>query len=226
MARHLNLKTARNETSSARVRHLDLLDQVRAHCVSNNSTKDGFLYLLAIPIIYAAWEGYFKIACALCLKRRCIRGQKAKKYSSPYMTLWLQKEPFVHSYLQNLVNGMQLGKPLRKSGGQFFALANFAGNVANWLEGPIDHTILFDDLVMTHSNVNRDVAMLNGSVIGLNMGGVKFGRLDELLGRRNEIAHGGLLSFPTEAEVIGLISYTEDLIRSFDQSVSQWLAHS
>ena len=76
---------------------------------------------------------------------------------------------------------------------------------------------------MTHANVNKDVLKLNAAAIGLGVSGVKVGRLDELLGFRNNIAHGGLLTFPTEEYAEELVDYCEELIKSFDSVVTTWL---
>lgn len=226
MPRHLNLKLARSELANAKVRHIGLLDKTRSHCIDANPGKDGFLYLMAIPLIYAAWEGYFRIVCAVCLRRKYITGKKAKKYPTSFSGLWLQKEGFVQSYLQKLVNSMQLGRPHRPSAGQYAALCSLSTDLSVWLDAPMVVAPSFGDLVMTFSNVNREVVKLNADAIGLDITGINFGRLDELLGRRNEIAHGGLLTFPSDLDVDELLVYTGALINSFDSAVAGWLPRS
>lgn len=223
MPKVLRLSSARAEVANAKVRHVEILNKARAHCVTENPEKDGFLYLMAIPMMYAAWEGYFKLVCTVCLKRKCISGQKAKKYPASYLALWLQKEGFIQAYLQNLVNSMQLGRPARAGSGQYSALTSLAADMAGWLEQPVNHAQPFGDLVMTFSNVNNDVVELNASVIGLDISNVAIGRLHELVGRRNEIAHGGLLSYPTELQTVELMDYTALLINQFDDAVVDWL---
>lgn len=223
MAKHYKLSDARVETQSARDRHLALLRDVRRHCVTANPAKDGVLYLLAVPMIYAAWEGYFKLVCSLCIKRKCETTRRAKLYANGYSTLWLQKEPFVQSFMQSLINGMQPGKAVRASTAQYDALRNFSGNIAGWLERPVDHTLDFETLVMTYSNVNKDVVAINAGAIGLGLAGVTLGKLDELLGWRNNVAHGGLMTYPTEAETVDFFDYAERLISTFDAAIQRWL---
>lgn len=227
MTRHLPLTSARQEIKSARTRHQKMLADIRHHSISNNQGKDEFLFLMAIPVIYAAWEGYFRLACSICLKRQCYVGRKAKQYNGKYAALWLQKEGFFDSFLQRLINSMQLGRaPKRVNAGKFIAVSEFAGKMGQWLETPINHLSDFDELVMTYSNVNRDVAELNSGVIGLDISGVDFSKLDELLNRRNQIAHGGLVDYPREDTVIQLLDYTGRLIDSFHESVEAWFANS
>jgi len=79
---------------------------------------------------------------------------------------------------------------------------------------------------MTYSNVNKDVALLNSAVIGLDISQVDFSRLNELLNRRNEIAHGGLVNYPRESNVVELLDYTGTLIDSFHSSIEAWLVNS
>lgn len=227
MARHLTLPAARQELAAARERHLSLLDEVRKHCIEENPVREGFKYLLAVPIIYAAWEGYFKISFTLCIKRKCQSTVKAKSYPGIYRTLWLQKQPFVQSYLGTLVAAMQPGNPLSpKTGNQYKALATFSEKLAQWLDAPVDHATGFEDLVMTYSNVDQKVLALNSEVIGLDITGVPVGRLDSMVGRRNEISHGGLLTFPTEVEIDELVKFCGNLIIGVDDKIVAWLPTS
>lgn len=227
MARHLTLSAARQELTAARERHLALLDEVRRHCINENPARDGFKYLLAVPIIYAAWEGYFKISFTLCIKRKCQSTLKAKSYPGIYRALWLQKQPFVKSYLATLATAMQPGKAVSpKTGNQYKALATFSEKFAQWLDAPVEHAPGFEDLVMTYSNVDQKVLVLNAEVIGLDISGVPVGRLDSMVGRRNEISHGGLLTYPTEVEIDELITFCKTLIAGVDSKITVWLSTS
>ncbi|ELI6431879.1 hypothetical protein RRM65_001618 [Aeromonas salmonicida subsp. salmonicida] len=224
MAIHLRLSSAKLEAKQALERHLKILDDISERCVSANIKNDGFLYLMAIPIIYAAWEGYFKISCSICLRRHCRPGRKIAAYPDVYAALWLQKEGFLASFLQKLLNTMTLGSQPKKQGyGKFDVLTTFTGEMKSWLNNPVDHLIDFDSLVMTHSNVNKGIAELNAKVIGLDVTNVPLGRLDTLLAQRNSIAHGGLITFPTRASIEDTLEYTKDLINKFHNSVMLWL---
>ena len=158
MAKHIHRKEAKKEARQALERHKDILKNIEKHALTANEGKDDFLYLMAIPMIYAAWEGYFKITCAICLKRFCLRGQKYKSYPDSYATLWLQKEKFLNSFFDKLFSSVSFGKkPKKLSAGRFASLASFSQNIKEWLETPIDHLTNFDELVMTYSTVNKEV---------------------------------------------------------------------
>ncbi|MFQ2412143.1 HEPN domain-containing protein [Aeromonas hydrophila] len=224
MAIHLRLSSAKTEAKQAFERHLKILDDISERCVTSNVNNDGFLYLMAIPIIYAAWEGYFKISCSICLRRYCRQGQKVSAYPDVYAALWLQKEGFLASFLQRLLNTMTLGNQLKKQGsGKFDVLTTFTGDMKSWLNRPVDHFIDFDSLVMTHSNVNKGIAELNAKVIGLDVTGVPLGRLDNLLAQRNNIAHGGLITYPTRDSLEDTLGYARELIEKYHESVMSWL---
>lgn len=224
MVRHLKLQSAKAELTDALQRHLGMLSNINLHCIVNNREKNEFLYLMAVPVIYAAWEGYFRISCSICLRRICYREKKAKLYPEKYAALWLQKESFVDSFLQLLFNSMQIGRPQKKlNAGKFNALAKFSTDTRNWLERPVNHLYNFDDLVMTYSNVNKEVALLNSEIIGFQVGEIDFSRLDELLNRRNEIAHGGIVDYPREQTINELLNYTRGLINGLNLAIIEWL---
>ena len=115
MSYHLGKKQARLELENARGRHLAVLEDVRRVCVVENASKDEFKYLMAVPIIYSAWEGTFRITCATCIKRKCMVGTKARNHNAEYTTLWLQREKFVETFLKNLLNAMNPGADVAKT---------------------------------------------------------------------------------------------------------------
>ncbi|WP_046270893.1 MAE_28990/MAE_18760 family HEPN-like nuclease [Pseudomonas syringae] len=227
MTRHLKYHEARTEAQKALQRHLEILNNIKKHCVINNEEKDEFLYLMSIPVIYAAWEGFFRISCSICLRRKFHVERKLKSYEDAYATLWLQRESFVDSFFDKLFNSVSLGKkPKKLNTGRYGALTIFTGKIKEWLEKPANHLTNFDELVMTYSNINKEVTELNSTIIGLDITNVKLGRLDDLVGQRNNIAHGGLIDYPKENTINDLIDYTENLLTEFHTSVTLWLKNS
>ncbi|KUM43448.1 hypothetical protein AR540_16725 [Pseudomonas sp. EpS/L25] len=76
---------------------------------------------------------------------------------------------------------------------------------------------------MTYANVNKEVVIFNSEIIGLDIDRVNLGRLDDLLARRNDIAHGGLIDYPKENIINDLLTYTENLLNQFHSSIEAWL---
>jgi hypothetical protein len=224
MAVHLPKRDAIGEANDALDRHLEILKKVRAIHIDANLAKEGFLYLSASPMIYSAWEGFFRLSCSICLRRKCQRGKLAKKYDELYSTLWLQKEPFLDQFMARLFNSITPGKDASKpTSGKFSAIATLSAGISTWLHKPLTHTVNFDKLVMTYSNVKPDVVKLNAAVIGLDITTVDLTGLDDLLRSRNNVAHGGLITNPTESEVTALLDYTESLLRQFHAAVLGWI---
>lgn len=224
---HLRKQDATREIEAALQRHLNLLADLEKWCIIQNTGKEKFLYLLAIPILYSAWEGYFRLTCSICLRRLCHQGKRVREFDHKYTTLWLQREEFVEAFLRNLFNSMTPGRVSKKSNpGRFNALATFSKDTSEWLDQPINHSENFDDLVMTYSNVSPDVAKLNCEIIGIDITSVDFSKLNEILQRRNNIAHGGLIDYPHEATLVELIKYARDLLRKFDSCVKSWVSNT
>jgi hypothetical protein len=224
LAVHLKKRAAQGEAAYALKSHLDILADVRKWCLTENEGKEKFYYLLALPIVYSAWEGFFRVSCAICLRRNCVLGNKAKSYRAAYSTLWLQKESFLESFFRTLFNSMSLGKDNRKiNAGRFHSLTDFVSDLNAWLDNPLDHAQDFDKLVMTYSNVNEDIARLNCGIIGIDVTGIDFSKLNEVVGRRNDVAHGGLIAYPDEAKIVELVVYTENLLKQFPGRIVAWL---
>lgn len=223
--RTLTKHAARTELTDAKQRYTMMLLEFEQRSVVNNKAKDGFLYLMAIPVIYSAWEAYFKMTMSICLKRMHNQSMKANRCNSSYVALWLQKESFVTGFLQNLLNAMNPGTDVSKkiNMGKFKALAEFSKDLAQWHSKPVP-VQKFEDLVMTHSNINKAVVEANAEIIGLDINAISFGRLDELLSRRNDISHGGLVTPPPENAVQDLFIYVRNLITDFHSAALKWLS--
>lgn len=224
MSRHLAKRAALSELQGAIDRHLEIIQRTRHHCFTSNTTKDKFLYTMAIPMLYSAWEGYFRISVSICLRRLCMRNRNAGSYPKEYITLWLQRETFLSSFYKALLNSIDLNvnqKPINKA--RFNALTDFQASVRNWLNRPVNTSTNFDKLVMTYANVNGEIAQLNADVIGLDVSSVDFSPLNELLARRNDISHGGLINLIDESDANRIATYAENLLNQFGSATKIWL---
>jgi len=80
---------------------------------------------------------------------------------------------------------------------------------------------------MTFSNVNQDVVEINASAIGIAefppFKEIKFGRLHDLVGRRNEIGHGAIINAPPNENFVELWDFTESLIISYCDAFTSWM---
>jgi hypothetical protein len=135
---------------------------------------------------------------------------------------------FYRGYTQKLLNTASLGgssgKP-KKS--HFPTLLEFINELDNWLVGPLDPNVDTEALVMTFSNVNEEVVNLNAQAIGIHsfpaFAAIGFGRLHDLVGRRNEIGHGSIVRPPSNADFVDLWTYAEGLINVYSETFKSWL---
>ena len=150
--------------------------------------------LLVTPMLYSAWERCFTLCHAIGL--RLIRDLSVNPGSlaTSARAVWLIRTPFYQSLVSKLQIQTSATEERGPKKGQFSALCDFLRAMERWLAEGIDSSIDTDELVMRFSNVNEDVVEINASAIGIAefplFKNIKFGRLHDLVGRRNEIGHG------------------------------------
>lgn len=224
--RSITRAEARVEVRGSKDAHLHFLSEIQKRAIDDNVARDKYLNLMAVPIIYAVWEGYFKTTIGICFKRLHSPNQRPRAFSPQFSTLWLQKESFVASFLQKLLNSMNPGADAGKqSAGKFAALTHLSEQFSTWFANPMP-VRSFTDLVMTFSNVNEKVVRANATIINLDISAIDFGHLNQLLNLRNDLSHGGLVQLPETAEVTRLLNYTKALIGQFDVAVMAWLSRN
>lgn len=225
--RSITRTDARAELRGSRDSHLEILREIKKRAVDDNLHRDKYLHLMAIPVVYATWEGYFKTAMGVCFKRVHSPNQRPRVLDHKFSTLWLQKESFVSTFLQQLLNAMNpgAGDDGRPKAGKFNALAQFSQSISAWLASPMP-VRSFTDLVMTFSNVNERVVKANADVIALDISTIDFSHLNQLLSLRNDLAHGGLVQLPDSAVVVRMLDYTKTLIEEFDRAAIAWLGRN
>ena len=184
--------------------------------------------LLVTPLLYSAWERCFTICNAVSWRRVRDECLTASSLNTGERAAWLMQANFYRGFTQKLLNtatpGEEEAKP-KKS--HFPALEEFIGKLDLWSSSPLDPTVGTDSLVMTFSNVNGDAVNLNAFALGISsyppFQAIKFGLLHDLVGRRNEIGHGGILSPPPSDQFNNLWTYTETLIEDYCEAFKGWL---
>lgn len=199
--------------------------------------------LMAVPLIYSCWEGFFKTATAKCLITIRDQNECAKDATAQQRAAWLKKASFFKSYVDMLRNLMELDADGQASErhakqkskvkkGQHSLLAATLQELDTWHAGSLDKSIEPESLILTFSNVNKDVVDLNAAITGLDKipsyALIDFTQLEALVGKRNSIGHGGIsdgdiLSYPGILETKGYVNYTKKLISEYLTSVIEWL---
>jgi hypothetical protein len=135
---------------------------------------------------------------------------------------------FYQSFTKKILNAASAAEgEARPKRSHFPTLAEFLRGLDEWSLSPLDKSVETNSLVMTFSNVNVDVVILNAEALGISsfpaFGEIKFGRLHSLVGHRNNIGHGGTLAAPDNSEFTELWNYTENLIEVYSETFKAWI---
>jgi HEPN superfamily RiboL-PSP-like protein len=182
--------------------------------------------LIVTPMLYSAWERCFTICHAVGLRLLRDIIPNPQSLSATTRAVWLIRTPFFQglvSKLQNQVNA-EVERPKK---GQFSALCEFLSAFDDWAQKSLDTAVDTSELVMTFSNVNPSVVELNAQAMGIStlaqFSALKLGRLNDLVGRRNDIGHGGIIEPPSNENFVDLWAFTEQLIEAYCDLFVAWM---
>jgi hypothetical protein len=243
MSNHVRIKELQDSLNFEHdSQYLAVLDSL-ATLMEVKTTHAELIRLMAVPLIYSCWEGFFKTATAKCLIVIRDYNLHAKDATAQQRAVWLKKAPFFTSYVDMIRNLMELDADAQATErhakqkskvkkGQHALLSATLEKLDVWNLLALDKAIEPESLILTFSNVNKDVVDLNAAITGLDKihlySLINFSQLEALVGKRNSIGHGGIsdgdmLSFPGGLETKGYVSYTRSLIAEYRDAVLQWL---
>ena len=183
--------------------------------------------LLVLPLLYSLWERCFTICHAIGL--RLLRDSSANAYAmkATERAIWLIRAPFYQSLVGKLTVQPSSETNQKPKRGQFAALCDFLKELDSWHSSALDTSIDTGELVITFSNVNPKVVELNAKAIGIwdshYFKAIKLGRLNDLVGRRNEIGHGAVIAPPPNAQFVELWEYAENLVKAYCNAFVCWI---
>lgn len=223
--------SALNEVTFLKRECLSLVDDSLALCppIQGGQYPDAFR-MVVTPFLYAVWERCFTTNFAIMAKILHHESSSPSVLSSPQAALWLQAEPFFDSFSTKIRDGISPGKRKSIRSGKYKALTEFINKYRGWECGGMNSSIDTSSLVMTFSNVNCEVLDVNAEAIGLNLlpeflsFRKSVGRLEDLVGRRNDIGHGTMSRPPKNREFQELVDLTKNhLIAEFCDVVQYWI---
>lgn len=190
--------------------------------------------IVATPFLYAIWERCFRTAFGVMASVVRQQSEVPAKMSYMQATLWLQRESFFASFLDKIRQRPIENEdaPTRRTikASAYRNLVDFFSSLIAWHTQKLNNVPPDNDLVMTFSNVNAAVLDANAEAIGLSELAEykKFrkqvGRLDDLVGRRNDIGHGTLAKPPGPREFDELKNLVADaLVNEFCEVVQTWI---
>lgn len=228
----ISLKEALAEIQHARNECLELIQQLERFCPPNAAGEYPPTFrLIATPMLYSAWERCFTLCNSVAL--RLIREQTshAEKLPPNGRALWLQAAAFFKSFSSKVYNAPDLSDAADNKRGskpsRFRALGDFLKELDAWSARPLDPGLATDELVMTFSNVNPKVVELNADAVGISafpkFQQLKLGRLNDLVGRRNDIGHGAIIRPPDNSDFCDLKQFTIDTVTAYCNIHTDWL---
>lgn len=227
----ISLVDSLEEIKLVKVGCIGLLDKMRLLGApdAHGNYPDTFR-LIAIPMIYAVWERCFTLCHAVALRRLRDLKKHANQLDARQRALWLQKQGFYQRYIDLLRQAGGEDPGLRIKKGPYTALWTFLKELEEWSVRSVDVTVQTDELVMSFSNVNPHVVELNAIALGISddetFQKIDFGRLHELVLRRNEIGHGGIITPPGNKEFGEIWKFTEDLVNNYCDAFEIWIKTS
>lgn len=211
---------------------LGLIDEALTLCVEdgNGNLPDAFRTVVT-PFLYAVWERCFTTSFGVMARLQ--RSTPPASMDHRQAALWLQAEPFFQSLADKLRNSRPSSGDDAKNAvkaGTYRSLSEFVEKYRDWDKIRPGSHVDTSKLVMTFSNVNCEVLDVNAEAFGLTdlseyeLFRREVGRLEDLLGRRNDISHGTLARPPQDREFRELVAFTrEKLISGFCELVQTWI---
>jgi len=221
------LDTAISEIDRCKTECLALLADLENFCPADaNGRYPDTFRLLALPMFYSAWERCFSLCHSIAL--RLIRDEvHAPHFLKPdERAIWLLNTGFFASLSARIKNELPADEKAIGRG-QFAAVCEFLKNYDSWSGTRFDGAAKLDDLVMTFSNVNPSVVEVNATAIGMrqypDFAKLRLGRLNDLVGRRNDIGHGAVVRPPDNQVFCDLRDFTRALIGEYSDMMANWL---
>ena len=201
-----------------------VLGQVAAFCTADAvGRRPDIFRLMAVPMIYSAWERAFRISTAVAIRFLVESKSSVVQLSPDQKALLLLKESFFKSYSDKAMSAKGARGP-RKS--EFETLSDLITQLENWWQSKASLGTDAEEYVMTFSNVDHIVLRLHEKILsagpttdketGLQ---IDLSPLGELLNRRNDISHGGSIQPPGEKNLDDLFRFTERLLTGYCDSV-------
>ncbi len=203
---------------------IDVLGQVVKFCVMDNvGHRPDIFRLMAVPMIYSAWERAFRISTAVAIRHLVENAPTVAHLSADQKALLLQRESFFKSFSDK----KPLSRGARGPGkGEFETLSDLLAQFDIWSFSKANLGTDAEEYVMTFSNVDHNVLRLHEKILGAGLTvdkstglPIDLAPLGELLNRRNDISHGGSMQPPGEKNLDNLFEFANSLVTSYCDSM-------
>jgi len=210
------VKNAKEQIRFVEKEVVEVIGSVEKALVSCPPESESTLRLMGIPILYSVWERLFSIGNGVCIRLLIEADRNSSRFSVDQRAFWLLKEPFYESFT----------KKIRVDHPTVDISIKLLNEIERFHGSPL-RSHESEKILVTKSNVNHDVVVLNAKLINITTTmaykRIDFSRLDELVGRRNGIGHGNNISPPGKKEFEELLGYTKMLVSDYSKALLEWI---
>ncbi|MDH0494072.1 MAE_28990/MAE_18760 family HEPN-like nuclease [Comamonas aquatica] len=217
------------EISALRSECIDLINSAAAMNLNNSQNE----FRIIIPFFYSIWERFFRTSNAIVIK--IIRSKTYssndglhKRLNAYQIACFLQKEPFYQTYLDK----NKSFDSVKIKGGIFENLSNFIDKLLKWIHSPLPISVEPEKMVMTFSNVNKEVVLVNAKSTGMiklpefNDFINEIGPIEEFVGIRNDISHGALIEYISQRKFDYLLEFSKKIINGYCHICQLWIFYN
>lgn len=196
-----------------------------------NDTDPKFIDMqrnMSVSHLYALWERYFKQSNGICLRLIRTKYKSTKKCPNNFASLWFRQSSDFKNLTSNFFNNIQnFNSNDQGAKGIFNYSKQILDTTDAWNRRDLDLSIDLDALAITFSNVNKKVVHFNASIFEFESTSqyqqIDFSKIDELLNRRNAVAHNGYSRNLGERELKSLLDYEKSLVEGYNSLIIHWI---
>lgn len=183
--------------------------------------------VMSVSHLYALWERFFKQANGICLRLVRARYIDTKKCPSHFATYWFRKSQNFGK-ISRMFDQFKAPKEVEmETKGPYLIAQEILDTADSWSGQSLDTSVDFHKLVVTFSNVNKDVVDFNARAFEISECSkykkLDFTQIDNFLRLRNEAVHDGYAHSLGQREMRNLISYDKKLMNSYYVVLKKWM---
>lgn len=183
---------------------------------------------MCVSMAYSQWERFFRQSYGICLK--LIQSVYKRNSLCPISLrpIWFRKSPEFQSIVQFINNGrkLEVDQGLRETKSPYEFASKLLEHTLNWVNSDLEHRDI-DSLVITLSNVDKKVVEFNAKILGLDQcqefQHLDLGKLNNLVGHRNDVAHGGLVNSIGERQITDFLEFAESHCNLYYKIIKNWI---
>lgn len=221
----LNKELALEEVAEVYLDCTDLIKKIKVEYLNIsrlNTELSALIRLSSIGVFYSCWERMFRLSCGIGISYVMRNDMVNISECRIKRSLFISKESFCDSFF-DIVKGKNKVKGQLLSALEIFLIES------NQYSAKSCKLKSASDYVNTFSNVDLSVLDLNAEYLGFmslsSYKKIRRGNLNELVGLRNDLSHGGSLKGPEDRKFLEILEFTLNLLEDFYNCIKEWIGH-